>query len=275
MAGKESRSRGSGRGLKGETGFSGDDGRGVRGDEHEEGSSPEIGVGAAESLGRFEGRTSGSGPRGIGSAAISEGEAGESASSVTTPRRDRFGSSRATQLSMPPRPRPKPKVRSGNSSQPSYETPPSRDEEDSIFIKSGNLTTATWKQMNQIPSGVFLLNRKSFPFDAEPVHESYEDYDSVDDENPRKTTKKASGKALISKQYQPPLLSDFTSILNSVLAGSNLRKGGRKRFISTIRKRNLLRLYHPNFPQGHSAAVQGLSHLPQSLLRNRRGRREF
>ena len=59
------------------------------------------------------------------------------------------------QPTMPPRPRPKPKVRSGNDSQSLKETPPSRDEEDSIFIKSGNLTTATWKQMNQIPSGVF------------------------------------------------------------------------------------------------------------------------
>ena len=107
---------------------------------------------------------------------------------------------------MPPRPRPKPKVRSGNNSRPLKETPPSRDEEDSIFIKSGNLTTATWKQMNKIPSGVFPLNRKSFPFDIEPVHESYETYDSGNDENPRKAAKKTDGKTLIPEQYLPPLI---------------------------------------------------------------------
>jgi len=107
---------------------------------------------------------------------------------------------------MPPRPRPKPKVRSGNNSQPLKEAPPSRDEEDSIFIKSGNLTTATWKQMNKIPSGVFPLNRKSFPSDIKPVHESYEAYDSGNDEDPRKVSKKASGKALIPEQYLLPLI---------------------------------------------------------------------
>ena len=78
MAGKESRSKGSGRGLKDDTGFSGDDGREVRGDEHEGGASPDNGVGAAKSLGRFGGRTSRSGSRGTGSAAILEGEVDES-----------------------------------------------------------------------------------------------------------------------------------------------------------------------------------------------------
>ena len=102
---------------------------------------------------------------------------------------------------MPPRPRPKPKVRSGSGSQSLKETPPSRDEEDSIFIKSGNLTTATWKQMNQIPSGVPPYNRGSSPSDVEPVRESYEGYDSDDDEVARKTTKKRSGKAPIHEQY--------------------------------------------------------------------------
>jgi len=72
MAGKESRSKGSGRGLKGKTGFSGDDWREVRGDEYEGGASPDVGVGVAKSLGRFEGRASRSSSRGIGSAAISE-----------------------------------------------------------------------------------------------------------------------------------------------------------------------------------------------------------
>jgi len=93
MAGKESRSRGSGRGLNlDKTGLSGADGRGVRGDEHEGGASSDVGVGVTESLGRFEGRRSRSSPWGIGSAAISEGEVGESASSGTSrcPWRDRF-----------------------------------------------------------------------------------------------------------------------------------------------------------------------------------------
>lgn len=79
MAGKESRSKGSGRGLKGRTGFSGDGGRAVRGDDHEGGASTGVGVGVTESLGRFEGRTSRSSPQGIGSAAIAEGEADEGA----------------------------------------------------------------------------------------------------------------------------------------------------------------------------------------------------
>ena len=72
MAGKESRSKGSGRGLKGDTGFSGDNGRELRGDEHEGGASPDNGVDATKSLGRFGGRTSRSGSRETGSAAISE-----------------------------------------------------------------------------------------------------------------------------------------------------------------------------------------------------------
>ena len=210
MAGKESRSKGSGRGLKGETGISGDNGRGVRGDEYGGGASPDTGVGVAKSLGRFGGRTSRFGSQGTRSAAISEGEMNES--EPARARRARrhwhsgaidFGLSRATQLLMPPRPRPKPKVRSGNNSQPLKETPPSRDEEDSIFIKSGNLTTATWKQMNQIPSGAFPLNRRSFLFDAEPVYESCEAYDSGNDEDSRKATKKLGGKALIPEQYLP------------------------------------------------------------------------
>ena len=69
MAGKESRSKGSGRGLKGKTGFSGDDGGGVRGDKD---ASPADGIGAEKSLGRFEGRTSRSSPRGMESAPISK-----------------------------------------------------------------------------------------------------------------------------------------------------------------------------------------------------------
>lgn len=80
MAGKDSRNKGSGRGLKGRTGFSGDDGRGVRGDDHDGGASTDAGADVAESLGRFEGRTSRSGPRRIESAAISEGEEDKGAS---------------------------------------------------------------------------------------------------------------------------------------------------------------------------------------------------
>jgi len=114
---------------------------------------------------------------------------------------------------MPPRPRPKPKVRSGSGSQPLKETPPSRDEEDSIFIKSGNLTTATWKQMNQIPSGVFPYNRRSSPPNVETVRESYEEYDSDNDEDARKTTKKRGGKAPIPEQYPPKLLSGSVKCL--------------------------------------------------------------
>ena len=60
--------------------------------------------------------------------------------------------------------------------------------------------------MNKIPSGVFPLNRKSFPSDIKPVHESYEAYDSGNDEDPRKVSKKASGKALIPEQYLLPLI---------------------------------------------------------------------
>jgi hypothetical protein len=48
MAGKESRSKGSGRGLKGELGFSGDGGRGVGGDEHDGGARPDTGVDVAK-----------------------------------------------------------------------------------------------------------------------------------------------------------------------------------------------------------------------------------
>jgi len=180
---------------------------------------------------------------------------------------------------MPPRPRPKPKVRSGNDSQPLKETPPSRDEEDSIFIKSGNLTTATWKQMNQIPSGVFPLNRKSFPSDVEPVHEPCEDYDSGNNEDPRKITRKAGGKAPIPEQY-PPLLSGFIPTINGGLAGPNLSsvKGQRRRSMSKIRTRKLRRPYNQSPPrriQSDPAAVRGPSPLPQSLLRNRSGRHEI
>jgi hypothetical protein len=178
---------------------------------------------------------------------------------------------------MPPRPRPKPRVRSGNSSQPLKETPASRDEEDSIFIKSSNLTTATWKQMNQIPSGVFIRNRTSFPSDVEPVHESYEDHDSGNDEGPRKTTKKTGGKASIPEQYPPRPLSDIVPMLNSVLAGSNLSpiKEQRRHCTSTIQTRNLRHPHNTNHPRGiqsDPAAVRGPSRLPQSLLRSRRGR---
>ena len=87
MAGKESRSKGSGRGLKGRAGFSGDDGRGVRGDDREGGADTDVGADVAESLGRFEGRASRSGPRRIGSAAIPEGmDDSKGASSEVTPR---------------------------------------------------------------------------------------------------------------------------------------------------------------------------------------------
>jgi len=120
---------------------------------------------------------------------------------------------------MPPRPRPKPKVRSGSGSQSLKETPPSRDEEDSIFIKSGNLTTATWKQMNQIPSGVFPYNRRSFASDIGPVRESYEEYDSENDEGARKTTKKRGGNAPIPERYPPKLLSDLIKYLTAHLQG--------------------------------------------------------
>ena len=61
IAGKESRSKGRGRGLKGKPGFSGDEERGVRGDEPEGVGSPDVGDCTADSLGRFEERTSRSG----------------------------------------------------------------------------------------------------------------------------------------------------------------------------------------------------------------------
>lgn len=177
--------------------------------------------------------------------------------------RARPGSSRASQPTarsisayhvrdqsiMPPRPRPKPKPRSGNDSQPLKEVPPSRDEEDSIFIKSGNLTTATWKQMNQIPSGVFLkCNPKSFPSDVEPAHEPYEDYDSGNDEDPRKTAKKQGGKASIPKKCLPVLLSDFFQVANAIFAGSNLStiKGKYRHCILMIWRRNPCSLCNPN-----------------------------
>lgn len=84
MAGKESRSKGSGRGLRGRASFSGDDGRGVREDDHSGGAGTDAGVDVVESFGRFEGRASRSGPQRIGSAAISE-EMDEGASSGVTP----------------------------------------------------------------------------------------------------------------------------------------------------------------------------------------------
>ena len=112
MAGKESRSKGSGRGLKGKTGVSGDNGRGVRGDEYGGGASPDTGVGVARNLGRFGGRTSRSGSRGTRSAAISEGEMdGSEPARARQARRHwyrgaiDFGSSRATQLCLPVRDR--------------------------------------------------------------------------------------------------------------------------------------------------------------------------
>ena len=73
--------------------------------------------------------------------------------------------------------------------------------------------------MNQIPSGVFPLNRRPFPFDTEPVYESCEAYDSGNDEGPRKAAKKMGGKALIPEQYLSHPLSDFGPVLNSVFAG--------------------------------------------------------
>jgi len=211
MAGKDSKSKGSGRGLNGETGFSGGDGRGVRGDKHEGSARTDTGVGVAESLRRFGGRTSRSSSRRIKSVAISDGRKRTKA----RPRWDRARSVSVRHVRrqpiMPPRPRPKPKVRSGSGSQSLKETAPSRDEEDSIFIKSGNLTTATWRQMNQIPSGVFPYIRRSPPSDAGPVRESYEECDSDNDEGARK--KKRGGKAPIPEQYPPRLLSDLIKYL--------------------------------------------------------------
>ena len=101
MAGKESRSKGRGRGLRGGTGFSGDDGGGVRGDEHKGSARTDVGVGVTESLRRFGGRTSRSGPRRIRSAAISEEQRMKA-------RRERshdaidFGSSRAASANHAP-----------------------------------------------------------------------------------------------------------------------------------------------------------------------------
>ena len=69
--------------------------------------------------------------------------------------------------------------------------------------------------MNQIPSGVFPYNRGSFPSDIEPVRESYEEYDSDNDEGTRKTTKKRGGKAPIPEQYPPKLLSDLITRLTA------------------------------------------------------------
>ena len=128
----------------------------MRGDECEGGASLDAGVGVEKSRGRFRGRVSRSNPRSV---AMSEERVGESASngngtsarSILAPVASHHV---GQQPIMPPRPRPKPKVRPGSSSQPLKEPSLSQDEEDSIFIKSGNLTTAAWKQMNQMPSGV-------------------------------------------------------------------------------------------------------------------------
>jgi len=106
--------------------------------------------------------------------------------------------------------------------------------------------------MNQIPSGVFPLNRRSFPFDTEPVYESCEAYDSGNDEDTRKAAKKIGGNALIPEQYLPSPLSDFGPILNSMFAGSNLslvRGQQHRHSISAIRRRNLYLLCSPSPPQ--------------------------
>lgn len=115
-----------------------------------------------------------------------------------------FGSSRATAINlMPPRPRPKPKVRAGNNPQPLKETLLSQDEEDSIFIKSNNLTTATWKQMNQIPSGELPLLSQTVPLQCPTAHASLEGYTSVDARDLPQTSSN-----LTSKRY--PLSSSVT-----------------------------------------------------------------
>lgn len=74
MDGNESRSKGTGSGLKDETGSSGDC---RRGDRLENGTSPEIGVGVGKSLDRFAGRASMSTPGRIWSAAILVGRVDE------------------------------------------------------------------------------------------------------------------------------------------------------------------------------------------------------
>ena len=112
-----------------------------------------------------------------------------------------------------PRPRPKPKLRSGNNSQSLEGVPPTQDEEDSIFIKSSNLTTATWKRMNKMPSGVFALNHTFLPFDKESAHEPREDSINYGDQH--KAAKKVGGKELIPKLYSPLLLDDLLTLTTS------------------------------------------------------------
>ena len=68
--------------------------------------------------------------------------------------------------------------------------------------------------MNQIPSGVCLRSRKPLSPDVEPVHESYEDYNSGSNEDPHKAIKKIGTKAPIPEQYLP-FLSDFMLSINA------------------------------------------------------------
>ena len=44
------------------------------------------------------------------------------------------------------------------------------------------------------------------PSDVETVHESYGDYDSGNNEEPPKITKKTGGKGLIPEQYPPSII---------------------------------------------------------------------
>jgi hypothetical protein len=74
MDGNESKSKGTGSGLKDGTGFPGNC---RRGDEFESCASPDIGVGVGKSLGRFEGRASMSTSGRIWSAAILVGRVDE------------------------------------------------------------------------------------------------------------------------------------------------------------------------------------------------------
>lgn len=80
--------------------------------------------------------------------------------------------------------------------------------------------------MNQIPSGMFPLSRKSFPPDIKQVQESYEVHDSGNDEDPRKAAKKTGGKALIPEQYPPLPIRFYANYQQYVRrAKSQLGKG--------------------------------------------------